>query len=315
MLEQFKKDVKEGLNATPKFLSSKYFYDAIGDDLFVQIMNLPEYYLTRSEFEIFTTKTNEIIDSFEVDTTDSFDLIELGAGDGTKTKELLKGMLEQSLNFSYLPIDISPNALELLSKNLKNDLPGLNIQPWAGDYFKILSSFKNTQRKKVVLFLGSNIGNMDDAQAADFLQQLGSNLNPNDILLLGVDLIKEREVVLPAYNDASGITAKFNLNLLSRINQELGGDFNVEQFSHQPEYTKEEGIAKSFLMSEVDQKVTIGSIGESFEFKKGEKIHTEISRKYNDQILEQIVGNSTFKVSSKITDSKEYFADYILKVQ
>jgi L-histidine N-alpha-methyltransferase len=220
MTEQFKTDVSVGLRSTPKRLSSKYFYDKIGDALFVQIMNMPEYYLTRSEFEIFSKQTQKLIDSFEIQKDNYFELIELGAGDGTKTKELLKELVGQKYNFDYFPIDISQNALNHLDGALKNEIPDLNVQSKRGDYFQVLSSFKNSNHKKVVLFLGSNIGNLNDDLAHKFIYQLGANIKPDDVLLLGVDLIKSRDIVLPAYNDAAGITSRFNLNLLQRINNE-----------------------------------------------------------------------------------------------
>lgn len=313
MIEQFKKDVEAGLSRNPKYLNSKYFYDEIGDQLFVDIMNMPEYYLTNSEFEIFNEKTAEIIEGLNLKKDEYFQLIELGAGDGTKTKELLKVLVNEKYDFDYLPIDISQHALDNLDLSLKTGIPELNVQTKQGDYFQVLSSFKNPNQRKIVLFLGSNIGNLKDELSAIFLYELGSNLSPEDQLLLGVDLIKPVDIVLPAYNDVQGITAKFNLNILNRINKELGGDFNIDQFAHQPEYTVEEGIAKSFLTSLTEQEVHISSLGKTFRFKEEEKIHTEISRKYNDQIIREITKNTDFSLETKIQDSKEYFADYILK--
>jgi L-histidine N-alpha-methyltransferase len=313
MIEQFKIDVKKGLSATPKFLSSKYFYDKKGDDLFVQIMNSEEYYLTRAEFEIFSNKKQDLINALGVEKDTFFEIIELGAGDGTKTKQLLNELVKQEYNFDYAPIDISQNALNKLEASLKIEIPELKVNTQQGDYFEVLSSFKELKHKKIILFLGSNIGNLKDDLSHTFIYYLGANLNPNDMLLLGVDLIKHEDVVLPAYNDSEGLTAKFNLNLLTRINNELGGDFNVSQFIHAPEYIKKEGIAKSHILSTENQTVTIKSINESFTFKKDERIHTEISRKYNDQIITKIIKNTNFTISNKIMDSNNYFADYILK--
>ncbi|MFT6501038.1 MAG: dimethylhistidine N-methyltransferase [Crocinitomicaceae bacterium] len=313
MTEQFKTDVSVGLRSTPKRLSSKYFYDKIGDALFVQIMNMPEYYLTRSEFEIFSKQTQKLIDSFEIQKDNYFELIELGAGDGTKTKELLKELVKQKYNFDYFPIDISQNALDHLDGALKNEIPDLNVRSKQGDYFQVLSSFKNSNHKKVVLFLGSNIGNLNDDLAHKFIYQLGANIKPDDVLLLGVDLIKSRDIVLPAYNDAAGITSRFNLNLLQRINNELGGDFNLNQFIHSPDFSEESGVAESSLVSTVRQSVRIQSLNETFHFEEGEKIHTEISRKYNDKIIKEIISKTSFTLETKISDSKAYFADYVLK--
>ncbi|CAA6817085.1 MAG: L-histidine N(Alpha)-methyltransferase [uncultured Aureispira sp.] len=311
-MEQFKIDIDSGLSAVPKTLPSKYFYDKIGDDLFVQIMDLPEYYLTRSELEIFTTQTQQIIDALEVKPDTYFELIELGAGDGLKTKKLLEALDKQHYKFDFFPVDISQNALDTLEDRLKTELPTISVKKKQGDYFQILASLKNTHHPKVVLFLGSNMGNMTDATATDFIYELSKNLCENDKLLLGVDLMKPASIVLPAYNDSAGITRQFNLNLLHRINQELDGNFLVESFSHIPEYTEEEGIARSFLVSNSKQTVELKKLNKTFEFEKGEKIATEISRKYNDKIIQKIIQGADFSITQKLTDSKEYFVNYIL---
>jgi len=311
MNEQFKIDVELGLSKTPKSLSSKYFYDEIGDALFVKIMHLPEYYLTRAELEIFKSKSLEIIDSFEIEKDKYFELIELGAGDGLKTKELLKSLQSRGLDFDYFPVDISQNALDILEESLKSDLPNIGIKKQQGDYFEILATLKESNHPKVILFLGSNIGNMSDSIAAQFIYELGANLSANDKLLLGVDLIKDASTVLPAYNDSKGITAAFNLNLLHRINKELGGTFKVDQFSHQPEYSETDGFAKSFLVSLADQEVYIAALDKSFKFQKDEKIATEISRKYSDETIKGLIKKTDFKVVKKLTDEKNYFANYI----
>ncbi|WP_452229918.1 L-histidine N(alpha)-methyltransferase [Lacinutrix sp. MEBiC02404] len=312
MIETFKKEVKQGLDSNPKTLPSKYFYNKIGDALFVEIMNLPEYYLTRSELDIFQNKTQDLISALKLNANAHFELIELGAGDGLKTKKLLSALDKQNFAFDYLPIDISSNALSLLKKDLSETLPNVSVKTQQGDYFEILASLKNSNKPKVILFLGSNIGNMKDARAAEFIYNLGANLKPGDKLLLGVDLIKPKDIVLPAYNDNKGITAKFNLNLLHRMNEELGADFNLENFKHQPEYDESEGIAKSYIVSTKKQTVTIKAIEKSYNFEAGEKIHTEISRKYNDTLIEKIIANTDFSLDTKILDSKGYFADYIL---
>jgi L-histidine N-alpha-methyltransferase len=311
-METFKNEVEQGLAASPKTLPSKYFYDRKGDALFVEIMNMPEYYLTRCELDIFQHKTQELIESFDINPTSYFELIELGAGDGLKTKELLKALDKQNYTFDYFPIDISRNALKQLKEDLNIELPNVSVKTQQGDYFEVLASLKESKKPKIMLFLGSNIGNMRDDLAAKFIYSLGANLQAGDKLLLGVDLIKPKEIVLPAYNDSKGITAHFNLNLLDRINRELGGNFNVNQFEHQSEYDEKEGIAKSFIVSKTKQAVEIKSIGKSFEFDEGERIHTEISRKYNDELINDIIAKTDFTLQNKIMDSKEYFADYLL---
>lgn len=313
MLTQFRKDVERGLSDSPKTLPSKYFYDKKGDELFVQIMKLPEYYLTRAEFEIFREQSEALIQAFEITPKQHFELIELGPGDGTKTKQLLKVLQQGDYQFDYLPIDISQNALDQLEQNLGEELPGVSVRKKQGDYFTMLASLRESHHPKVLFFLGSNIGNMTDLQAAEFIYKLGSNLRPNDKLFLGVDLIKPANIVLPAYDDPAGLTKAFNLNLLSRINTELGGDFDINMFSHQPEYTVDNGIAISYLVSTVEQTVTLNGSAKRYKFSQGEKILTEISRKYNDQIINNIVRNTDFQITHKLTDRKGYFANYILK--
>lgn len=312
MKDQFKKDVEQGLSNFPKSIPSKYFYDKVGDDLFVQIMNMPEYYPTRAEFEIFKDKHQEMISSMAIRPDTFFELIELGAGDGTKTKELLSALLNGGFDFEYLPIDISMSALASLESDLEQEFPSLQVRKKHGDYFGVLETLKENHHPKVILFLGSNIGNLSDEQSASFIYQIGANLKAGDKLILGVDLIKSEKLVIPAYDDPHGITSAFNLNLLSRINNELGGNFDLSTFEHAPEYTSIEGIARSYLVSLVAQEIPIAGIGKSFKFEKGEKMQTEISRKYNDQILDKILCKTDFKIVNKLTDSQGYFADYIL---
>jgi len=312
MNTQFAMDVDAGLSQPTKSLPSKYFYDQKGDELFRQIMALPEYYLTRAEHEIFTQQTQALIDALGVSKDKYFELIELGAGDGSKTKHLLKALLSQGYQFDYLPIDISGHVLELLSESILTELPDLSLRGQQGDYFEILQDLKDRDSSKVVLFLGSNIGNMSDEQAAQFIYSLGANLSEGDKLLLGADLIKPVDIVLPAYNDAQGVTKAFNMNLLHRMNRELGANFVVDQFDHFPEYTEEEGIAKSAIISKVDQQVTIDSLNKTYSFAAGEKIHVEISRKYNHQVLASILKDTDFTIADTLTDSQGYFADFVL---
>ncbi len=312
MKEQFNIDVDRGLSSSPKTLPSKYFYDKKGDELFVQIMNMPEYYVTRAEYEIFKEQNNQIIRALELNPNGYFELIELGPGDGTKTKELLKTLIKGNFDFDYIPIDISQNALDQLERSLKIELPEVSVKTKQGDYFEMLESLNDTKPLKIVLFLGSNIGNMTDTEASEFIYKLGANLKFGDKFILGVDLIKSANIVGPAYDDSAGITKMFNLNLLNRINNELEGNFKLENFIHTPEYSEEDGVARSFIESTKDQTVKINGNVNSYFLKKGEKIHTEISRKYNDKIIKTIIKNTDFQISGKLTDSKNYFSDYIL---
>jgi len=278
----------------------------------MQIMALPEYYLTRAEMEIFTAQTDRIIDLLGVQKETPFDLIELGAGDGSKTKKLLAALLAQGYDFDYIPVDISANVLEHLEDVLSRDLPDLTIRPQANDYFQTLETLNQVDRSKVVLYLGSNLGNLSDELAHKFIYELGANLNPGDKFLLGVDRIKPVEIVLPAYNDSQGVTAAFNLNLLHRINRELGANFNIIQFSHVAEYDEGTGVAKSFIKSLTTQTVYVSALDESFEFSEGETIQTEISRKYSQAVIKSILEGTDFKIIGVLKDEKDYFADYIL---
>ncbi len=312
MIEIFKKDVEEGLSDSSKSLPSKYCYDKKGDELFTKIMHLPEYYLTRAELEIFSNQSKKIIDSLQLNKNVFFELIEFGAGDGLKTKQLLSLLDEEKYKFEYVPIDISQNVLDILKSSLEKELPNVIVKPKQGDYFQVLNDLKNNKHLKIVFFLGSNIGNMPDIKAAEFIYEIGSYLNDNDKLFLGVDLIKDKAIVLPAYNDSHGVTKEFNLNLLNRINNELEATFKPDNFKHEVEYSEYEGIVKTYLVSNINQTVRINAVQKDFYFNEGEKILTEISRKYNDEIINKLILDTDFKIIEKLTDSNIYFSDYIL---
>ena len=306
----FADEISAGLSANPKSISSKWFYDEIGDDLFIKIMNMPEYYLTDCEFEIFNNQTDKIIESFDM--RRSFDLYELGAGDGTKTIELLKQL--NAKQFTYRPIDISTNAISNLQSRIKDELPEIVVEGISGEYFKVLKNLKNN-RPKVVLFLGSNIGNLRDDQAKDFLSKLSDCMHIGDKLLLGVDLKKDASIILPAYNDAQGHTAQFNLNLLQRINRELGANYDLKKFRHTPVYDREEGIAKSYLECLEPTKVYIEALDQSFEFEHGERLFTEISRKYDIDTLKLLTESTGLELISTFYDSRKYFCDALFEKQ
>lgn len=307
-MSNFPTDVDEGLSATPKRLSSKYFYDKIGDDLFVKIMNSPEYYLTNSEFEIMSQQTDAIIEGLNMGEK-LFSLYELGAGDGTKTIELLAKLKPEQ--FGYFPIDISQNALNKLEERLNQKLPAMAVSGLQGEYFKVLKNLDCT-RPKVILFLGSNIGNLSDEHATDFIKQLADTMNTGDKLFLGVDLKKSKNIILPAYNDAAGYTSAFNLNLLRRMNTELGANFDLSKFKHSPEYLEDPGVALSYIESTEEQDVFIAAINKTIHFAAGEQIHTEVSRKYDQATIEQLIKGSGLQIINTFTDSRNYFADFLL---
>jgi L-histidine N-alpha-methyltransferase len=307
MDQEFRKEVLAGLRAEPKQLSSKYFYDADGDRLFQQIMELEEYYLTRCELEIFQLHASDLGNAFSV-ANSCFDVIELGAGDGLKTKVLLRELLNANSNFRYVPIDISEHALRGLQSSLKKELPELTVSPVQGDYLTALGKLPEpAAQRRVVLFLGSNIGNLNHEIAQDFLSQLRAKLQPGDMLLIGFDLQKDPKQILAAYNDSKGVTSNFNLNLLTRINRELNADFEVESFKHFPLYEPSTGEARSYLLSTRAQTVKID--GEQIGFNAWEPIHTEISRKYTREQIEKMATDAGCKIVRHFTDSKGWFID------
>jgi len=308
--DQFYKDVVAGLQSTPKRLNSMYFYDANGDKLFQDLMACDEYYPTNCELEIFTEQTAELCKAM-IAGGDAFDLIELGAGDAMKSTFLLKYLLEQKVGFTYLPIDISSNVISYLNATLPVTLPGIKITGLNGEYFDMLKKAASiSKRRKVVLFLGSNIGNMPVSDAENFCKELRKNLAPGDMALIGVDLKKNPKTILAAYNDQEGITKRFNLNLLERINRELNADFNVTQFDHYPMYDPETGACKSYLVSMVDQQVKING-KECIHFFKDEYIYMEISQKYSVMQTNQMASTSGFKPLNIFFDSKKWFIDAI----
>jgi L-histidine N-alpha-methyltransferase len=307
---QFYKDVMAGLTAEPKHLDSKYFYDAQGDKLFQDLMNCEEYYPTNCELEIFTQKTAELAQS-SIAGGDAFDLIELGAGDATKSSHLLRYLIEQKADFTYLPIDISGNVISYLNITLPVTLPGLKITGLQGEYFQMLTKAAAiSDKRKVVMFLGSNIGNMPVEEAKEFCRVLRQHLSPGDMVLIGVDLKKNPKTVLAAYNDKEGITRRFNLNLLERINRELNADFDVSQFDHYPTYNPETGACKSYLISLQNQQVKINGT-ESISFAKDEYIDMEISQKFTLQQVDSMATSTGFKPLTQLLDSKGWFVDAV----
>jgi len=302
---QFAKDVLAGLRQMPKKLPSKYFYDDRGDKLFQDIMQMQDYYLTYCEYEIFDTHRQAILEKIG---DKPFDLIELGAGDGYKTKVLLRHFLFKNADFTYHPIDISENVLVELEDALEDNMPELEVQCMPGDYFQMLEQLSEaSNRQKVILFIGANIGNLSRERAANFLTQLQQCMAAGDLLLIGMDLKKDPQTILNAYNDSTGITAAFNLNLLHRINRELGADFNVDAFKHWETYNPISGETKSYLISKEKQSVEI--LDQTIEFDAWEAIDVELSQKYSVREIEAMAKQTGFEVVEHFFDKRKYFVD------
>ena len=309
MDQEFLEDVKRGLTSSPKFLSSKYFYDKRGDKIFQEIMALDEYYLTDCEYEIFSVHKEALLEHF-VSECDLFHLVEFGAGDALKTKVLLHYFMDRKVAFEYNPIDISGSAIDKLRADLDRKLPELPVVPMNQEYFMAVETMAlNSTCKKVILFLGSNIGNFTEKEADRFFSRLGDMLQSGDQLLTGFDLKKDPEVILAAYNDPGGVTRNFNLNLLERINRELDGDFKPEHFYHYPVYDPVDGAAKSYLISSKRQQVRIGANPTIIEFEKDEPIFMEISQKYSLRDIENYAARAGFKITAHFFDKRKYFVN------
>jgi L-histidine Nalpha-methyltransferase len=305
----FYHDVVNGLRAEHKYLLSKYFYDEAGDKLFQQIMASPEYYPTRCEMEIMQLQSGDMA-RFFMKEGPGFDLLELGPGDATKSWFLLRELQSRGATYTYYPIDISSNVIGWLEDRLPVTLPGIRMQGLNGEYMEQLKQASTfSPAPKIVLFMGANIGNMSVPQATQFCRELYDCLHPGDLLLIGFDLKKYPGTILDAYNDRQGITRAFNLNLLNRINRELGGDFDPGQFEHFPVYDPGTGACKSYLISRIGQEAHIGD--KTFYFRENEAIHMEISQKYTLEETEALADQSGFEPMHTFFDSKKWFADVL----
>lgn len=311
----FAKDILEGLSANPKYLSSKYFYDDRGSQIFQDIMRMSEYYLTDCELEIFQTHKQDILNEF-ANIKGGFELVELGAGDGFKTKILLSHFLKQQTDFRYAPIDISSIAVENLVNDLNNHIPKLKVKGRIGDYFELMKEIKiNGYSRKIILFLGSNIGNYSYEESIKFLTYLKSVMHKQDQVLIGFDLKKEPKIILNAYNDPHGHTANFNLNLLQRINNELDADFYLSNFKHQEEYSSATGTAKSYLISQIDQEVNIQILDKTISFDEGEKVFMEMSQKYDLEMINELAEKSGFEIVRNFFDERQFFVNSLWKLK
>lgn len=311
--QAFARDVLIGLSEPRKFLPTKYHYDNAGSRLFQKIMALPEYYPTKCEFEILKSQKGKIA---KLMGNNPFNLVELGAGDGVKTSILLEEFLEQKFEFQYVPIDISESAMQGLINSIQTKLPNIETNGIVAEYFdgvKWLS--KIGQRKNLVLFLGSNLGNFSATQSKLFLRTLWNTLNNDDFVLIGFDLKKDIDKMLNAYNDSQGVTAEFNLNMLRRINSELGGNFDLSKFRHYATYDVFTGAIESYLVSLEAQTVFIEGLSETFDFKLWEPIHTEYSYKYLVSDIEKLAKDTGYTIEKHLFDSKKYFLDSIWQVQ
>ena len=296
-----------GLSSRPKSLPSRYFYDDRGSELFRDIMQLDEYYLTSCEHQILGRHAGDML----ADLSGPIDIVDLGAGDGAKTRLILRRALARHEDVTYFPVDISQGAMASLVDALRDELPRLGVHGLVGEYTGALRwlSERRRDRPKLVLFLGSNIGNFNRAQARGFLSRIWTHLEPRDRLVVGFDLKKDIERLLLAYNDPGGVTAAFNLNLLTRLNRELGADFDLSRFRHYGTYDVMSGAMESYLVSLENQSVFVGHLQRAFEFKAWEPIHTEYSYKYLRSDVDALAIDSGFQVRHRFGDVHGWFID------
>ncbi len=306
--------IRLGFSKNPKSISSMFLYDAEGDRLFQKIMKMPEYYLTRCEEEIFRTQKEQILKEMRA-FEEPFNLLEFGAGDGSKTKILLHYLLENGADFTYYPVDISRHSLSGLVHSLQQEIPALKVQPMNFEYFEAVREAANlNHRRNITLFLGSNMGNFTQEQAVVFYKKFARERKPGDLLFVGIDRRKNPHIISHAYDDPHGITAAFNLNLLQRMNRELGADFDMEAFRHYSFYEPVSGEVRSYLISLKNQQVYFEALEEQFFFKKDELIHTEISKKYSPEEIDRLAEEAGYKVLRHFTDERQYFLDSLWEI-
>ncbi len=306
----FARDVKEGLSASPKRLPCRWFYDEAGSRIFEEITRLPEYELPRAEREILLARAPELAALLPAAPS----VMELGSGSSAKTEILLEAILRRHGAARYLPVDISESALFPAARRLLEAHPGLEVVAIAGDYEDGLRRLPGEPGPRLVLWLGSNIGNLERSEAAAFLSRLRGLLAPGDRILVGIDLRKARATLEAAYDDAQGVTARFNLNLLARIDAELGGGFDLGTFRHRARYDEERGRVEMHLVSRRAQRVRIDALGMEVELAEGETIHTENSYKYSLDEIAALARDAGLRVERRWLDGDRRFASVLLAV-
>lgn len=303
-------EVLSGLSAPRKHLPPKLFYDARGSQLFEQITELPEYYLTRTERAILQESAADIASQAGPNLT----LVEMGAGSASKTRVLIEAILRRQLRLAFYPVDVSPAALREAVASLNGDYPALQVNPLVADYTHHMPELRELPSRKLALFIGSTIGNFEPDDAVEFLTRLRQSLGRNDAVLIGFDMRKSTRILHAAYNDAQGITAEFNKNVLARINRELGGKFDVESFKHIAVWNRSLSRIEMHLESRVAQTVWINDLGRSFRFSRGERVHTENSYKFSRVAIARMLRKSGLRLERIWSDPKGWFSEVLARV-
>ncbi|HTA25628.1 MAG TPA: L-histidine N(alpha)-methyltransferase [Terriglobales bacterium] len=309
-LPSFAEDVELGLSSSPKTLPCKLFYDQAGSALFEQITRLPEYYPTRTELEILRDRGGEIANQVRPGVT----VVELGSGTATKTTTLLQAFSRRQLRVPYFPVDISPAALAEARMRVESQCPRVSVRPVVADFSHGFDFLRDIPGRKLVLYLGSSIGNFDPGPAVAMLSQIRSQLAVGDALLLGTDLVKDPSILVPAYDDAQGVTEQFDKNILARLNRELGANFNLDFFRHIAIWNAEQSRMEISLVSLRPQLVDLGLLNRQVRFANGERIHTESSYKYTMPMVREMLERSGFSLDATWFDRQTWFALHLARV-
>jgi dimethylhistidine N-methyltransferase len=309
-LPAYAEEVQDRLSGYPKSLPCKLFYDSRGSALFEEITRLPEYYLTRTELEILRDRAGEMAAAAGAGVT----VVELGAGTAAKTCTLLQALSQRQIRVPYFPVDISPAALNEARQRVERQCPRVSVRPVVADFSRGFGFLRDIPGRKLVLYLGSSIGNFDPAAAVELLTQIRHELAPQDALLLGTDLVKDQSILLPAYDDAHGVTEQFNKNILCRLNRELGADFNLDFFRHSVCWNPRESRMEIYLKSLRPQAVEVSLLNLKVKFANGERIHTENSYKYTLAMVKSMLEPAGFTLTRTWFDERKWFALHLARV-
>ncbi len=300
-------EVRRGLIARPRSLAPWMFYDAEGSRLFECITNLPEYYPTRTERAILSKYADAIVTAAHRDRSLPLRLVELGAGTASKTCILLEAALRISDDVVYVPVDICPDALELACQNVACALPEVRMEPIVRNYVSHPLQLEPFDGTTLALYIGTSIGNFSCEEARLILRNLGAQLQAGDALLLGTDMVKDEPTLVAAYDDSDGITAAFNLNMLHRLNRELGANFDTARFRHRALWNSTESRIEMHLESTQEQVVAIEDAKLDVHFMRGETIHTENSHKFTDRGIRTLLGEAGFEIEAAWKDSRRWY--------
>jgi L-histidine N-alpha-methyltransferase len=306
---EYLEEVVRGLTSRPKTLPCKLFYDERGSALFEEITRLPEYYPTRTELEILQDYSGEIA----LAAGSPVSIVELGAGTALKTTTLLGAFARRQMRLKYFPVDISPAALAGAKKRVKDEYPVALVRPIIADFSNGFRFLRDISGRKIVLYLGSSIGNFDWNDAVTMLRKVSDQLAPGDGLLLGTDMVKSPDILVPAYDDARGITAQFNKNILVRLNRELDGNFDLDSFRHIAEWSPLKSRMEIYLESTRAQAAVLRLSGTTIRFRSGERIHTENSYKYTEQMVETMLCASGFRLEKTWYDRRKWFGLHLAR--